>query len=373
MAVAALAVMIAAYLTWVSASEAAAPAGCGPASGCAQVLASRWSRWFDVPVGAPAAGVYVAILVAAWFARPAGNPAHQRSGWAMLLALAALAAGAAAWFVALQVLVLRAFCPWCLALHACGIVVAVLVSLGTSRAPDRVTRGRAAALVAAGLLGVGVLVAGQLASAAPKRGMGLSAFSGVTIIPSDHPILGSPDAKHVAVVLADYTCPHCRALRHQLDAALERYGPAQLAVAAVPVPLNADCNDAVRVTAGRQRDACELARIALAVWVADPAKFAEMDRWLFAPARPPAAEAARQHAASLAGAEALERALADPRVDRRIAGNVAMYKAAGAGRLPKLLLPTHKAEGPAEDAEALFSLLETHLGLTAPSTGPTKE
>src|SRR5687768_17492254 len=62
---AAVAVLLAAYLTWVSVRQAGTPAGCGADSGCARVLASRWSRWFDVPVGAPAAAVYLGILVAA--------------------------------------------------------------------------------------------------------------------------------------------------------------------------------------------------------------------------------------------------------------------------------------------------------------------
>src|SRR5688572_15488772 len=68
-AIAMVAVLLAGYLTWVSLREAGEPAGCGAGSGCAAVLASQWSRWFDAPVGAPALAVYLAIVVAGVLAR----------------------------------------------------------------------------------------------------------------------------------------------------------------------------------------------------------------------------------------------------------------------------------------------------------------
>lgn len=387
-AVATLAVGVAAYLAWVSIREAATPAGCGPGSGCAAVLASRWSRWFDVPVGVPAAGLYLGIFLAALVAWRASAPNRRRGAWAALLIFSTMAAGAAAWFVTLQVAVIRAFCPWCLALHACGLLIFALVWLGRPRPRARTfgdiagERGsgagddapRPAGMVLAGLLGLGVLLAGQWMSEAPKKQMQTTTLAGVTVSAGDHPVIGSPDAKHVVFVLADYTCPHCRTLRKQLDAALARYGPEQLALAILPVPLNADCNDAVEFTEDRMRPACDIARAALAVWVAVPAKFAEMDRWLLEPEAPPAAEAARAHAASLVGSDALERELAGSRVARRIKGNVELYKAAGKGRLPKMLLPDRVTVGEADDAGALFAMLEKHLALTpVAGTGPTSK
>lgn len=388
-AVATLAVGVAAYLAWVSIREAATPAGCGPGSGCAAVLASKWSRWFDVPVGVPAAGLYLGIFLAALAAWRASAPSRRRGAWAALLIFSTMAAGAAAWFVTLQVAVIRAFCPWCLALHACGLVIFTLVWLGRPRprartfgdiaggrgsAPAADDAPRPAGLLLAGLLGVGVLVAGQWMSKPPKKPMHTTTLAGVTVSPSDHPVIGSLDAKHVVFVLADYTCPHCRTLRKQLDAAVARYGPGQLALAILPVPLNANCNDAVEFTEDRQRPACDLARAALAVWAADPEKFAEMDRWILEPEEPPAAKAARAHAASLVGADALDRELAGSRVARRIKGNVELYKAAGKGRLPKMLLPGRVVVGEADDAGALFAMLEKHLALTpVAGTGPTSK
>src|SRR5688500_7108299 len=95
-------------------------AGCGAGHGCESVLASRWSRWLGVPVAAPALVVYAAILLASFRLRRPG-----RGGWP-LLAAATIAAGAAAWFVVLQVRAVEALCPYCLAVHACGLLIGVL-------------------------------------------------------------------------------------------------------------------------------------------------------------------------------------------------------------------------------------------------------
>ena len=40
--------------------------GCGEGSGCANVLGSRWSQFFHVPVTAFAAAMYATLLVATW-------------------------------------------------------------------------------------------------------------------------------------------------------------------------------------------------------------------------------------------------------------------------------------------------------------------
>ena len=40
--------------------------GCGEGSGCANVLGSRWSQFFYIPVSAFAAVMYAALLVATW-------------------------------------------------------------------------------------------------------------------------------------------------------------------------------------------------------------------------------------------------------------------------------------------------------------------
>lgn len=94
---------------------AVAIAGCGGGD-CEEVLASRWSRVFHVPVtvfGALAYGGLMASL----------TPVFHRAQPIFLGAVG----GAAAWFVFVQSVMLGKFCPWCLGAHA---LAALLVLLG---------------------------------------------------------------------------------------------------------------------------------------------------------------------------------------------------------------------------------------------------
>src|SRR6187402_743909 len=84
------ALLVSIYLGWVSFGGSAV-GGCGPESNCDKVLSSRWS-----------------LLVPA--------------AWAVI--------GAVAWFVALQLFVIKAVCPFCMAAHVCGLAAAaILLSL----------------------------------------------------------------------------------------------------------------------------------------------------------------------------------------------------------------------------------------------------
>ena len=60
--------------------------GCGAGSGCANVLGSRWSQWFLIPVTALSLLLYAALLVLTF--RPRRLP---------LLAIGTSLAGAAIW------------------------------------------------------------------------------------------------------------------------------------------------------------------------------------------------------------------------------------------------------------------------------------
>ncbi len=120
---AAIALGVSAYLTWVT-WQSGTVAGCTAESllDCDDVLASKWSKWLGLPVSLLGGLTYLAILGLCW-------PAAQRSdGLAMpgLFALAMLAAGSAAWFVGLQAIELQHFCLYCLTVHCCGFIVGVL-------------------------------------------------------------------------------------------------------------------------------------------------------------------------------------------------------------------------------------------------------
>ncbi len=180
-----------------------------------------------------------------------------------------------------------------------------------------------------------------------------------------HPILGSPAAEHIVVKLFDYTCGHCREMHGHLLAAREKFGD-DFAVLMLPVPLNPDCNQHVVSRSETHADACQLAALALAVWQADASKFEEFDRWLFEPEHPPSGKEARAKAIRLVGEAGLENALGDWRLSQRMVVGIELYKMAGAGPIPKILMPQTKLTGAVNDREETLETLARELGIASP-------
>lgn len=383
---AALAAGIAAYLLSVSLSEAGLPAGCGAGSGCAEVLTSRWASVFGVSVTIPALVTYLGLLASSI---PAGSSqASKRAvGWFVLALLAAIVGVAAVWFVALQAFVLKTWCPWCLAEHGVGLLLAILIFASFPRdVPLMPGVSRRLSLVAClmiGLFAVGLLAAGQARGPAPKStlirlpsdrnadsGPGpdrqISVLNGsLPLIVADEPVIGDPQAKHLVVILFDYCCPHCRETHGHLLDGMTKY-PNQYALVLLPMPLDKSCNPHVEETEPRFKEACELARLALAVWIADRTKFAEFDRWLFEPEQPRPLAEARAKAESLVGSEKLVPALRDPAIEKTLQRNIAAYERSTAGRIPVILSPEFATiVGRPSDAEELFGILEMELKLQA--------
>src|SRR5262245_2612313 len=112
----AIAAAIASYML-VTSLHGSHVVGCGPDSGCESVLASRWSHWMGLPVSAPAFLLYLSLLAATF----------RKNSWAFLSWAACLMLAAAAWFLSLQLLVVRQLCPYCLAAHAAAAAAAVLI------------------------------------------------------------------------------------------------------------------------------------------------------------------------------------------------------------------------------------------------------
>lgn len=164
---------ITAYLLWIALGEGASPAGCAGNAivDCDHVLASRWSRVAGLPVALPALFVYLSMLVATCVAGCSSRPLWRRRAWWIAMTLAAGAAGAAAWFIALQLALLGSVCLFCLAVHVCGLLLMVLIGGSTffgawrdarpidARSADRLAPVHAVML---GLAGVAVLVALQV-------------------------------------------------------------------------------------------------------------------------------------------------------------------------------------------------------------------
>lgn len=408
------------YLAWVSLHNGPV-AGCGLESGCNKVLQSRWAYWLDVPVSIPALLVYIALFGSTVMLQRRPSPDDERGSWAAIIFLSVVLAGAALWFVGLQVFVIKAFCKFCMTAHICGFAAALLclknipfatdpeTPMWSSGSGKRGVPGSAVAmLVVVGLVGVGVLAGGQMllqkernvvkemnpASAdtnqvatgtgapdagftAPALGVGpnprliaprlLSLYSNQFQIKLDTvPMIGSPDATNVIVCLFDYTCPHCRALHPMLVEAQRQYG-GRLGIVCLPMPISTNCNRFLPAKIHSVPNACEYARLGLAVWRARPDSFRQFDDWMFAPNNPPALEQARQYAVQLTGEARLQAALSDPWVDKQILTDSELHYVNWTYNdtpvMPQLVVGPIVSSGPLNSTDHLGILLNRYLRL----------
>lgn len=397
-ALAALAMVGSGVLAYEGFRHGALP-GCGTGSGCDQVLGSDWAHWFGIPVGAPALLLYALMLGATLHLGPTQPAQRQRFAWGMLWIGAVIALGAAVWFTLVQGLIVQAFCKYCITVHLSGAALALLVFVPRPTTPAEPTadpdqagpersegadhaaapRLPTARLTLVGLVPVAALVLGQwlqpppsmqLIEVAPRDATrngppddAVPLLGGaVHLVPAGLPTIG-PEAPDVwAALLFDYTCPHCRATHRYLLEALERYGD-QLGLIMLPVPLDADCNPTLEHTHATHEDGCELAHLALAVASAEPARFPAFDAWLMADDDPPALDEARARAEALVDETALRAALADDSLTEQIHNNVRIYQAAGARRVPTLIVGDRIFAGRPASAAALFESLETQTEL----------
>ena len=407
------ALAISSYLAWTSLRNEPMP-GCGPESGCAEVLTSRWGYWFGLPVSLGALPIYGLVLGATFALTRAQGLAARRRAWLILASAAVAISGTALWFVVVQGLVLHRFCPYCMAAHVCGLLVAGLVVsrlpgvLGGHRpAPDldpRLNPAAAGGALLGGLAAVGLLVAGQflhqpktfqvsarklptpgvsaaLASATNPPVSALAPGSAPTPLARPSvpplrelelhggvfrldlqtvPLLGRADAPDRIISLFDYTCSHCRELHGPLMKAY-RARSNSLAIISLPVPLDPMCNALVKRPLRDQTNACTYARLGLGVWRADRSKLEAFDDWIFSTPRPPSTNEAWTRAESLVGASALSEALRDPWIEDLLRMNIRLYHtnylAYKQGRLPQLIIGTNLVVGLPHSPEEIYRLL----------------
>ena len=355
--------------------------GCGGGSPCDQVLNSRWSSIGGVlPVSGLAAGAYLAMLVASLFIGPATEPSVRRLAWRAMLVLTGAAAGSAVWFIIVQKWMIGAFCPYCMATHVTGLLLAALVfwqapkQLDGGSTSQRVI-GRLTALgeASAGLALAGVLAVCQVAITPPAVYRGGEAQASLPDLePRAAPMVGSPDAPYVVNLLFDYKCQHCQQLHFMLDEAIRRYN-GKLAFALCPTPLNTNCNPYVPRNVDEFKDSCELAKVALAVWVARREAFPAFDLWMFSMEsgdrwRPRSLEAARAKAVELVGQTKFDAALADPWIGRYLQTCIRIYgnTVQGNNAVPKFVFNSRWVIPKPNDADELVMILQDSLGLPAP-------
>ena len=262
-----MALAISVYLAWQSLAGKAI-AGCGPESGCSKILTSRWSVVAGVPVSLLGAVIYIVLLVSAL-------RGEAKSLWSRRIECGAsmLVLGGAVWFTIVQAVILKAFCPWCCTAHFLASVGVVMLWSARRKAPGFAVTDRlgfaSIALPVAAVAGMAILQS-QLAeperiqertltqSVASDSGK-VSLYDGqITLDAASLPSIGLPGASLTAVVLTDFTCPHCRQL-HQTLTRLTIERPGQFNVVLLP--------------GANEPEARELHRIMLTLWRIDQDRY----------------------------------------------------------------------------------------------------
>jgi uncharacterized membrane protein len=387
------------YLSWHY-LRGGSMVGCGGGRACDEVLNTRWSSLFGVlPVSGLAMGTYTAMLAAGFFIGRDTPPSARKLAWRVMLILGGAATGSAIWFILVQVWIVRTFCPYCMAAHITGLLLAALVLWHSVRQSEMEPAGggtvaeKFAMAVAArrvvdqwmatGLMFVGltlsaILVACQVAYT-PQTYYGGGKLQDAPTAFDIHgvPLVGPPDAQYVVTLLFDYNCPHCQQLHFMLDEAVRHYHK-HLAFVLCPAPLNTKCNPYVPRDVDEFKNSCELAKVGLAVWIAQRDAFPTFDGWMFSVEsgdhwQPRSVEAARAKAVQLVGAEKFNAAQADPWIDKYLQSCVGIYGATMHGErgsaVPKFVFGSRWVIPQPNDANDMVSILHDSLGVPVPAQG----
>ncbi len=378
------------YLAYLSFKAGAV--GCG-ADGCDEVIHTSWGKVLNVPIGIPAAAMYLAALLATLWLTPNTTLAKLHGAWSVLVIVAIVAIGGAVWFTWLQRYEIGAFCLFCMATHAVGFgFAAVVFAAGPLPWSGRTRSGNDHALrlgwpeslvlLSVGVLGVTSMVMLQrffpsdtlvvergnagnaIADANLKPGqILLNVPSGAIVFePAEYPMIGTAQAEHTLLVLFDFTCPHCRLMHGQMQRTVARYDN-KLAFVLLPMPLDGSCNPIITHTEPRHENGCEYARLSIATWLAKPAAYDQLVSYMMEGDAPPTVKAAREKAAELVGGDELANALADEEVGKQLERNIKLYEITRGGPLPKVIGDSLLIFGRPSTEQEFFELLETELNL----------
>lgn len=301
--------------------------------------------------------LYAVMLAALLRVRAGGAVAIHPRAWWMVQAGATALAGAAVWFVGLQWIEVGAWCRWCLAEHGLGAAIAGVTFVGGG------IRGGGRAVV----VGVVIVAAGAVGQMLDREALHhLDAAGGteageLAVLFADAPTVGGDRAAQTIVMMLDYCCPHCQTTHGVVHEVMEAE-PARYRLIVLPVPMNGDCNGYTDFEDARFEHACELARVALAVWRADPDAYDSFGRWLYASKGPRAPEAGAAEAARRVGEDRFASARADPWVDDMLKRGVDAWGALDVERVPVLLAAGMRPIiGRAASREALSEALDAAL------------
>jgi uncharacterized membrane protein len=368
--------------------------GCGGGSPCDHVLSSRWSVVAGIiPVSGLAMGAYLAMLFAGFFIGRKTESSIRRLAWITMLAIAGSVIGSALWFTILQKWFIGEFCPYCMTEHITGMILSALIIWCAIKKSDtfpvkndnKVNNAQintpglktkplpVLLLVSIGLLIAGLLVILQVSFAPPKYQDGNSLNNNPANDYHNVPMIGSPDAPFVVNLLFDYQCPHCQQLHFMLSEVVQRYN-GKLAFSICPVPLNPGCNPYIPQEVDAYKNSCDLAKIGMAVWLANHDLFPAFESWMFTFEsgdrwRPRSLEAAKTKAVELVGQAKFDAAINDEWIGKYVQSSVLIYGRTlqeGRGGVPRLVFGSRWVIPQPENVDDLIMIIQNSLDIPGP-------
>jgi len=400
------------YLALLALTQGGDVPGCGPESGCDKVLKSQWAYLLGVPVSIPGLCLYLVFLLKTFSIKNhnllTNNKKNIRSLNALTLCAFAVI-GAGVWFIGIQALVIKAFCPFCCTAHALAMTAAVIF---LARAGIIAESLKVNINITGGILAMTALIAliagtqyifpkqkpaakiveltnsktnsvaqnnqkkitpqpDQNNNAAVKENDKETPFpipkTKLSLITSKLPIIGNRKAKNRIAVLFDYTCHHCRTLHSYIRQTIPKYEN-KLSCIMVPMPLDNKCNPLIKTTQKDHINACNYAKICLAVHQISPEKYDEFDNWLFSnhnSAKP--LSTVRNYAERILGKNILDKTINSQSVLDQIATNIEIYNLnstnGGTTIMPQTIVKNRVVFGPPPSAQALENILIQILDL----------
>lgn len=291
------------------------PAFCA-STGCDVVRASSWSHPLGIPLPVIGAAYFVLMLGLLMTDRP-----RARKGVALAGAIGAIG------LIALQGLVIGAWCKLCMIVDSSTVVLATCVMGGAELRRYRI--GAAFATATSVALAFAVFAMAAEPAATPTYAVAKS------------------EGKVTIVEMLDFECPFCREMNRRLEEALaQAKGPVEIVRKMVPLPMHRNAMPA-----------------ALAWCCADAqGKGEEMARALFA-AEPSTmtTEGCAKLAAQI-GCDMDRYGRDMARAHERVANDIREYRASGANGLPTLFIGDERVEGATLSAEELLAVIERARG-----------
>jgi uncharacterized membrane protein/thiol-disulfide isomerase/thioredoxin len=184
-----------------------------------------------------------------------------------------------------------------------------------------------------------------------------------------HPLIGSPEAPHIAIEMVSYDCPHCRKMAPMMTEVLARYGD-QVALLIMPVPLDKDCNKLVTDPTLLHPGACGTSRRVCGVAKLNPSVFAKFHEFLMTGKEAPPMERIVPKANGLVDRDQLRTFVNSPEAKKQVDGYVELFgklQAQSKGKtfgLPVQILGDKIVTGEVEKIDDVFKAWEENLGVT---------